>query len=90
VQKEEFVQPLRSSMHPASTPGRRDLPLRIAQTPTAALGSRFRLPIPGQQVGDFVGGIVGEPGQHVCNSISECRNRIKMAEAVETTLYAVC
>ena len=25
-----------------------------------------RLPIPGEQVGDFVGGIVGEPGQHIC------------------------
>jgi len=30
------------------------------------LGLQVRLPIPGQQVDDFVGGIVGEPGQHVC------------------------
>jgi hypothetical protein len=29
------------SMHPASTPGRRALPLRIAQAATAALGFRF-------------------------------------------------
>ncbi|MCP1846024.1 hypothetical protein ACVIHI_008515 [Bradyrhizobium sp. USDA 4524] len=49
--------------HPASTPGRRGgLPRRSGSSRFGLLG---RLPIPREQVGDFVDGVIRKPGQHV-------------------------
>jgi hypothetical protein len=43
-------------MHPASTPGRRDLPLRIAQAATAALISRFAFQFQGSRSATLLAG----------------------------------
>ena len=51
------------STHPASTPGAMTTAKRSGSN--GGLGLLVRLPIPGKQVGDFVGGVIWKPGQHV-------------------------
>ncbi|WP_334261934.1 hypothetical protein [Bradyrhizobium sp. 6(2017)] len=75
-------------MHLASTPGRRDLPLRIDQTATTALISRFALQYQGQQqVGDFVSGIVGGAGPALTN-IMAALGHTTLAQAEKYTREA--
>jgi len=51
------------STHPVSTPGRRaGQPWRSGGSRSGLLG---RLPIPREQVGDFVDGVIWKPGQHI-------------------------
>jgi len=53
-------------MHPVSTPGQEGAILAEDRLGShGGLGLQVRLPIPGQQVGDFVGGVIWKPGQHV-------------------------
>ena len=56
----------RHRMHPVSTPGQEGAILAEDRLGShGGLGLQVRLPIPGQQVGDFVGGVIWKPGQHV-------------------------
>jgi transposase len=50
------VDTRKKGMHPASTPGRRDLPLRIAQAATAALISRLAFQFQGSRSATLLAG----------------------------------
>jgi hypothetical protein len=50
------IKGLEQGTHPASTPGRRDLPLRIAQAATAALGSRCAFQFQGSRSATLLAG----------------------------------
>jgi len=41
------------------------LKLMLAKASDGGLGLLVRLPIPGKQVGDFIGEVIWQPGQHV-------------------------
>ena len=61
-----IVPQYKQSMHPVSTPGQEGAILAEDRLGShGGLGLQVRLPIPGQQVGDFVGGVIWKPGQHV-------------------------